>query len=96
MISKDDNVPLPFKCLQFPVLGAYYLPFNQFQGQSLSKLGIHLPRCALKHGKLFVGFSRVTDQRQVSVYAKQTFGRREDLYKESNLSSVFNECLNKL
>ena len=31
-ISKDSDFPVPFKRLQFPVLGAYYLSFNRAQG----------------------------------------------------------------
>ncbi len=42
-ISKNTEFPIPFKCLQFPVFGAYYLPFNLAQSQSLSKVGIYLP-----------------------------------------------------
>ena len=31
-ISKDSDFPIPFKRLQFPILGAYYLSFNRSQG----------------------------------------------------------------
>ena len=57
MISKDSDFPIPFKRLQFPVLGAYYLSFNRSKGQSLTKAGLHLPRSLFSHGHLYAGFS---------------------------------------
>ena len=61
MISKDTDFPVPFKRLQFPVLGAYYLTLNRAQGQSLTKAGMYLPRSVFSHGHLYVGFSRCGD-----------------------------------
>ncbi len=71
MMSKDTDFPVPFKHIQFPVLGVYYLSFNWAQGQSPSKLGIHLPISVITQGHLNVDLSRVGDPTQVSVYADQ-------------------------
>ena len=71
MISKDSDFPIPFKRLQFPVLGAYYLSFNRSQGQSLIKAGLYLSRSVFSHGHLYVGFSRCGDPDGVHVYADQ-------------------------
>jgi len=71
MISKDTSFPVPFKRLQFPVLGAYYLTFNRAQGQSLDKAGLYLPQSVFSHGHLYVGFSRCGDPDNVFVYADQ-------------------------
>ena len=71
MISKDSDFPIPFKRLQFPVLGAYYLSFNRAQGQSLTKAGMYLPSSVFSHGHLYCGFSRCGDPEQVHVYADQ-------------------------
>ena len=57
-ISKETSFPVPFKRIQFPVLGAYYLTFNRAQGQSLDRSGLYLPESVFSHGHLYVGFSR--------------------------------------
>ena len=71
MVSKDTDFPVPFKRLQFPVLGAYYLTLNRAQGQSLNKAGMYLPRSVFSHGHLYVGFSRCGDPDSMYVYADQ-------------------------
>ncbi len=71
MISKEADFPVRFKRLQFPVLGAYYLTFNQAQGKTLGRAGMYLPRSVLSHGHLYVGFSWCGDPDQMFVYANQ-------------------------
>lgn len=71
MISKETDFPVPFKRIQFPVLGAYYLTFNRAQGQSLERSGLYLPQSVFSHGHLYVGFSRCGDPDNVYVYADQ-------------------------
>ena len=71
MIAKEADFPVPFKRLQFPVLGAYYLTFNRAQGQTLGRVGMYLPRSVRSHGHLYVGFSRCGDPDQMFVYANQ-------------------------
>ena len=72
MISKESDFPVPFKRLQFPVLGAYYLSFNRAQGQSLTKAGLYLPNSVFTHGHLYCGFSRCGNPDGVHVFADQT------------------------
>jgi ATP-dependent DNA helicase PIF1 len=71
MISKDTDFPVPFKRLQFPVLGAYYLTLNRAQGQTLKCAGMYLPQSVFSHGHLYVGFSRCGDPDCVFVFADQ-------------------------
>ncbi len=56
MISKDSSFPVPFKQVQFPVLGAYYLTINRAQGETLGRAGLYLPRSVFCHGHCYVGF----------------------------------------
>lgn len=42
-------------------------------GQSLSKAGLYIPISVSTYGNLYVGFPRVGDQIQVSVYEDQAF-----------------------
>ena len=71
MISKDSSFPVPFKRVQFPVLGAYYLTINRAQGQTLGRAGLYLPRSVFCHGHLYVGFGRCGDPDELFVYADQ-------------------------
>ena len=72
MISKDSSFPVPFKRVQFPVLGAYYLTINRAQGQTLGRAGLYLPGSVFCHGHLYVGFGRCGDPKKFFVYADQS------------------------
>ena len=71
MISKESKFPVPFKCLQFPVLGAYYLTINRAQGQTLMTSGVYLPTSVFCHGHLYVALGRNGDPDRVFVHADQ-------------------------
>ena len=71
MISKESSYPIPFKRVQFPVLGAYYLTVNRAQGQTLERAGLYLEESVFSHGHLYVGFGRCGDPRSFFVYANQ-------------------------
>ncbi|KAL7551799.1 hypothetical protein ACHAWF_014986, partial [Thalassiosira exigua] len=71
MISKDTSFPVPFKRLQFPILGAYYLTLNRAQGQTLKFAGMYLPQSVFSHGHFYVGASRCGDPDNVAIYADQ-------------------------
>ena len=72
MISEDSSFPVPFKRVQFPVLGAYYLIINRAQGQTLGRAGLFLPRSGFCHGHLYLGFGRCGDPNKFFVYADQS------------------------
>ena len=71
MVSQDSNFPVPFKRLQFPVLGAYYLTINRAQGQTLHKSGLYLERSVFTHGAFYVSMSRGGAPWGKYIYANQ-------------------------
>ena len=44
---------------QFPVRPAFVMTINKFQGQTLERAGVFLPKPVFTHGQLYVAFSRV-------------------------------------
>ena len=71
MISKNSDFSVPFKIIQFPILGVYYLSFNISQVFLLTKAGLYIPRSVFYHGHLYVEFSRCGDLDEVHIYADQ-------------------------
>ena len=99
MISKETDFPVPFKRLQFPVLGAHYLSLNRAQGQSLQRAGMCLPKSVFTHGQLYVGFSRCGDDDEMFVYANQkefeNVQKHLDPEKHYTGNIVFREIMNE-
>jgi hypothetical protein len=52
---------------QFPVVSCFAMTINKSQGQTLEKVVLMLKSQVFAHGQLYVGLSRVTDRRNLSV-----------------------------
>ncbi len=82
----DDNFPVPgFKKTQFPVRVCFGMTINKAQGQSFGgRLGLDLSDDCFAHGQLYVGESRVTDPRNLTVCTTRTDSRtRNVVYREA-------------
>ena len=87
MISKDSSFPVPFKQVQFPVLGVYYLTINRAQGQTLGRAGLYLPRSVFCHGHSYVRFGRCGNPDQFFVYADQ--GKFDNIKKHLDTQKIY-------
>ncbi|KAL8474965.1 hypothetical protein ACS0TY_031403 [Phlomoides rotata] len=52
---------------QFPALVCFAMTINKSQGQSLSTVGLFLPKPVFTHGQLYIAVSRVKTKRGLKI-----------------------------
>ncbi|KAH1227933.1 ATP-dependent DNA helicase PIF1 [Glycine max] len=69
--------PWPFKLIrrQFPFMVSFAMSINKSQGQSLSHVGLYLPRPIFSHGQLYVTLSRVQSKQGLHILIHDQQGK---------------------
>lgn len=63
------GLPFQFKRVQFPVKLSFAVTINKAQGQTLQVAGVHLENPCFSHGQLYVACSRVSNARNLHIFA---------------------------
>ncbi|KAK9733479.1 hypothetical protein RND81_04G070500 [Saponaria officinalis] len=65
--SDTTKFPVKFQRRQFPLAVCFAMTINKNQGQSLSHVGLYLPRPVFTHGHFYIAISRVTSRTGLKV-----------------------------
>jgi ATP-dependent DNA helicase PIF1 len=92
LIPSDSNVAITFQRRQFPLSLCFAMTINKSQGQTLSNVGLFLPRPVFSHGQLYVAISRVKTREGLKILALDDSGN----VSTSATNVVYEEVFRKI
>ena len=78
MIPNNETLPIKFQRRQFPIIVSFATTINKSQGQTLSTVGLYLPRPVFTHGQLYVALSRVKSKQDLKILLENHEGMRQN------------------
>ena len=64
-----SDLPFRFKRVQFPIKLSFAVTINKEQGKTRQVAGVHLEKPWFSHGQLYVACSRVSNARNLHIFA---------------------------
>ncbi|GKD41083.1 DNA helicase [Tanacetum coccineum] len=95
LTQKDPNLSFTFKRTKFPVKLCYAMTINKSQGQSLSKIGVYLPKPVFGHGQLYVALSRATSPDGLKILIDQQNNESPHITKNIAYKDILKRIENK-
>ncbi|XP_045810318.1 ATP-dependent DNA helicase PIF1-like [Trifolium pratense] len=92
LVPTDSGLPFKFSRRQFLICLFFAMTINKSQGQSMSKVGLYLPRRVFTHGQLYVAISKVTTKRGLKVLILDEDGKPSSTTLNVVYPEIF-ECL---
>ena len=66
-VPSDYNIPIPFKCVQFPVKLYFAITISKSQGHTFACCGVDLSMPVFTHGMLYVALSRTGNPNHLTI-----------------------------
>lgn len=90
LIPSNSTLAIKFQRRQFPLIVSFAMTINKSQGQTLTHVGLFLPKKVFSHGQLYVALSRVKDRRGIKILIKPEEGHPPNVTANVVYKEVFN------
>lgn len=85
----EANFPIKMRRRQYPLKLAFAMTIDESQVQTLSKVGVYLPRRVFTHGQMYVAISKVKSRAGLKVLITDKDGKPQEETKNVVFKEVF-------
>lgn len=92
LVPSNSTLAVKFQRRQFPLIVSFAMTINKSQGQTLSHVGLFLPKPVFSHGQLYVALSRVTNKGGIRILIAGDQGQDQN----TTTNVVYKEVFHKI